>query len=286
MQSLLQALPWPAGRAGARLLGDLAYVLDRARRQENALANLQRALPSLERDEAKRVLKGVYRHFAESILDGVNFARFAGRRGSDELLEAVGFEKLQTVPRDAGVIFVSGHFGHWELLGTALPLLGYPLWTVARPLRNPLVYRHVRRLREATGQHLLPKRGALRRIIRLLRRGENVGFLIDQDVRQDGIFVDFFGKPASTTPIPAKLAIRTGAPLAFVYAHRVAGKNRFRLVLKDVFLPRQTDPAEVEVPGLTQEITSELEETIRQAPEEWLWLHRRWKTYPGKYGSN
>jgi KDO2-lipid IV(A) lauroyltransferase len=286
MQSLLQALPWSAGRAGARFLGDLAYVLDRARRRENALANLQRALPPLGRAEAKRVLKGVYRHLAESILDAANFARFAGRRGSDELFDAVGFEKLQAVPRDVGVIFVSGHFGHWELLGTALPLLGYPLWTVARPLRNPLVYRRVRRLREATGQRLLPKRGALRRIIRLLRRGENVGFLIDQDVRQDGIFVDFFGKPASTTPIPAKLAIRTGAPLAFVYARRVAGKNRFRLVLKDVFLARQADPAEAEVPGLTQELTSELEGTIRQAPEEWFWLHRRWKTYPGKYGSN
>ncbi|MHC5034914.1 MAG: lysophospholipid acyltransferase family protein, partial [Planctomycetota bacterium] len=127
-------------------------------------------------------------------------------------------------------------------------------------------------------------RGALRHIIRLLRRGESVGFLIDQDVRRDGIFVDFFGKPASTTPMPAKLAIRTGAPLVFVYARRVAGKNRFRLVLQEIFLPRHEDPAEVEIRNLTQQITSELEGTIRQAPEEWLWLHRRWKTYPGKYG--
>ncbi len=284
VEALLQAVPWATARHGARLLADLVYLLNARRRNKMALANLRRAFPSLGQKDVKLILRDVYRHVMESVLDGMNFARFAGRWDSNELLEAVGFDRLREVAPRTGVIFVSGHFGHWELLGAALPLLGYPVWSVARGFRNPLIDRYVHRLRERTGQRMLHKHGSLRRVIRLLQRGENVGFLIDQDARRQGIFVDFFGRPAATTPVPARLSIYTGAPLAFVYAERVDGERRFRLVLKELIFPGRTEDSRGEARRITQRLTSDLEGVIRRAPQRWLWLHRRWKTYPGKYG--
>jgi KDO2-lipid IV(A) lauroyltransferase len=117
----------------------------------------------------------------------------------------------------------------------------------------------------------------------LLKRGQNVGLLVDQDARKTGVFVDFFGRPASTTPTPARLAIYTGAPIAFVYARQVGRASRFRIVLADLIEPQQQGDPDAEVRRITQRLTSDLEREIRNAPEEWLWLHHRWKTYPGKY---
>lgn len=284
VESFLRVLPWRTGRSVARLSGDLAYLLDRPQRKRNALANLMRAFPSLSRTEGKRTLRAVYGHVMESILDGLNFSRFAQHWDAADLLECVGFEKLDGLPRQTGVIFVTGHVGHWEVLGSASLLVGYPVWSMGRGLRHPLVDRYVRKLRESTGQRILPKRGALRSIIRLLRRGENVAFLIDQDARREGVFVDFFGRPASTTVSPARISIYTGAPIAFVYARRIGGQARFRVVLTDVVVPRRGNDARAEARRITQRLTRDLEEVVRQAPEQWLWLHRRWKTYPGKYG--
>lgn len=281
--ALLLALPWRTARAGARILGEVGYLLDAPGRKRNALANLRRAFPSFDAAQARHTLRGAYRHLSESIVDTLNFVRFAGHWGPAELVEAAGFERLESLPRKAGVIFVTGHFGHWEVMGAASPLLGYPVWSVGRTMDNYYVNVFVKRFRETTGQRVLDKRGALRPIIRLLRRGENVAFLIDQDARRDGIFVDFLGRPASTTASPARLAIRTGAPLAFVYARRMGGQNRFRVVLKNVIVAQPAGDEDGEARRITQQLNRELEDVIRQAPEEWFWLHRRWKTYPGKY---
>ncbi len=283
--ALLQSLPWSAGRALARLMGDVAYMLDRPERKAGALSNLRKAFPALDRKEALRILRGVYEHLLESLLDAFNFAHVARRRSSANLFEAVGWDTLRDISPETGAILVTGHFGHWEVLGAALPLLGFPAWALARFRRNPFFDRYVRRVRTATGMRILPRHGAMRRALHLLKRGEIVAFLMDQDARHRGIFVEFFGRPASTTTTVARLAIRTGCPVAFAYGRRIPGQNRFRLVLKDVFTPVPGADTKSEVFRITQRLTSDLEEAIREAPQEWLWLHRRWKTYPGKYGS-
>jgi len=280
--SLLQALPWETGRELMGVLGDLAYVLDRASRKRNAAANVMRAFPSLDEKAARRLLRACYRHFCQSILDTLNFTRFAGHWPNEHLFEAEGFDRLDGLDGRTGVLFVTGHFGHWELLGTASRLLGCPVWSVMRRRRNVFVDRYIERMRRRTGQRLLDRHGALRKIIRLIRGGEHVAFLMDQDARRHGIFVDFFGRPARTVDSPARIALRTGAPLAFVYARRI-GPRRFRCVLSDVIVPRLDADRDAEVRRITQRLTADLEDVVRQAPHEWLWLHRRWKTYPGKY---
>jgi len=277
--AFLQALPWDTARAAARLLGDLSYVLDRPQRKARALSNLLKSFPALETREARRILRGVYRHLSESILDALNVARFARHWDSQDLFQMVGWERLEKVHRTTGVLFVTGHFGHWEMLGAALPLFGYPLWTVGRSRRNRFFDSYIQWLREATGQRVLPKHRALARVMRLVRRGENVGFVIDQDVRRQGIFVDFFGRLASTTPSVAKISIRTGCPIAFIYAQRIPRQNRFKVELKDIVIPRPECDTSAEVHRITQRLTSDLEEVVRQAPHQWLWLHRRWKAY-------
>jgi len=280
---VLQLLPWSAARPVARRLGDVGYLLDRPRRKAKALSNLQAAFPGLDQAEAKRILRGVYCHLAECVLDALKFAYYAYQHDAMALLEPVGWEKLDQVPRQTGLIFAGGHFGHWEVLGTALPILGYPTWTMARPRGNQFVESRLRRLREATGQQMLPKDAVARRMIRLLRAGENVGLLADQDARRHGIFVEFFGRMASTTPSVAAMSFHTGAPVAFVYARRIPGQNRFRVVLKDVIVPDPQGDKKAEVRRITESITANLEELVRDAPQEWLWLHRRWKTHPGKH---
>ena len=281
--ALWQALPWNAARALARASGSLAVLFDRRQRQLRALANLQRAFPGMGTAEAKRVLHGVYRHFSEALLNSANFSRLAGRGNAEDLFETEGFEKLSQVPEGLGVIFVTGHFGEFEVLGLASTLLGLPVWSVARDTSNPYIARYVQQMRQRSGQKTLEKGDTWRQIIRLLRRGEHTALLIDQDARRKGIFVDFFGRPASTAPSAGRLAVYTGAPVAFAYSRRIPGQNRFRIVLKDLVLPRADADHAAEVHRITQRLTRDLEEEIRKAPEEWLWLHRRWKTQPGTY---
>jgi KDO2-lipid IV(A) lauroyltransferase len=282
--ALLQTLPWALGRRAAGLLGDLAYVIEgylHCRRREISLANLMRAFPALSRWEAEGLLRRSYRHFAEVLLDALNFARVAGHR--PELVVPVGWERLAEVEPATGVIFATAHFGNWEVLGMACPLLGFPLWSVVREFDNVFVDRYVRRVRCATGQRLVCKHGGLRRIVRLLEQGKHAGFLIDQDAGREGIFVDFFGRPAKTFDSPARIAMRTSAPVAFIYARRTEG-NRFECVLADLIPPDPAAEPAAEARRITQRLTADLEELVRLAPQEWSWRHRRWKTYPGKHG--
>jgi KDO2-lipid IV(A) lauroyltransferase len=278
-----RASPWDVARVNARLVGDMGYWMDRPSRRAMAAQNLLQAFPDWSEARARATVREVYRHLSESALDGLKFAQALERGRAGELLEMEGFERLEELDRDTGIIFVTGHFGHWEVLGASAATMGYPVWSMARGLRNPGLARLVARLRRASGQRTIPQRGGLRKAIRLLQEGENIAILMDQDVRHGGIFVDFFGRPASTSPGPARMAIYTGAPVAFAYARRIPGQNRFRAVLDDLIIPQKTDDPAAEVFRITDRFTKALERAVREAPGEWLWLHRRWKTYPGKY---
>jgi KDO2-lipid IV(A) lauroyltransferase len=274
------ATPWDVARVNARLAGDMGYWMDRPSRRQLALANLRKAFPEWSDEQALETLKEVYRHLSESVLDSLKVAAALVRGEAAQLIELEGFDRLEELHGDTGIIFVTGHFGHWEVLGATASLIGYPVWSMARPLRHAALARDVARLRRASGQGTIPAKGGLRKAIRLLQGGQNIAVLIDQNVRRGGVFVDFFGRPASTTPGPARMAMYTGAPVAFVYARRIPGQNRFRTVLSDVILPRQDGDVGAETLRITQQFTRDLEEAIRAAPAEWFWLHRRWRTSP------
>ena len=281
--ALFQALPWGVARRLAHAMAWGTWALDKGSRKREAVENLLRAFPQMRANEARRTVRRVYYHLADTVLDWLKLARLVGRGGGKDLFEFVGFEKVQEAARGKGIVFVTGHFGHWEALGIATPLAGYRIWTVGRSFDNELLDRYINRLRSVTGQQIVSSHGATRQVFRVLAEGTNVGVLIDQDARRHGIFVDYFGRPASTTDVAARLCLRTGSPAVFFYAERIPGQNRFRVVCTDVIEPLPGEERQAEVRRITQRLTSDLEEVVRRTPEQWLWLHRRWKTWPGKY---
>jgi len=280
LYATVQALPWRLARGFARYFADGVRILDRRERKRKTARNLRWAFPGLSEREIRAIIRDVYRHLGESMADTIHLLRRASGGGWKEYLEPEGFEKLPRPADGVGVIFVSGHFGWWELFGVAAAEMGYPIWSVARASRNPLLDDFVRSRRQMTGQTILPQKGSMKNVLGLLRSGRNVGFLIDQDARRGGIFVDFFGRPASTITSPARVAISTGAPVAFVYAVRIGRSYRFKLVVSDVIFPRKGAGKDEETLRITQRVTRDLEELIRKAPSQWMWLHRRWHRQP------
>jgi len=175
-----------------------------------------------------------------------------------------------------GVLLLTGHFGNWELLAAAHGLSGLPLSIVARPLDHPLLDNLAARFRRRSGAELIVKRQAVRDVLTALRRQRMVGILLDQNAtRAEGVFVPFFGSLASTSKGLALLALRTGAPVVPVFLRREPGGRHCMEVSAAV-----PPPEDGLVTTYTATFNRVLEATIRRAPEQWLWMHDRWRTRP------
>lgn len=244
--------------------------------------DIRDAFPEMSEAQVDATVRDCYRWLVESLFDAAKFSRVATGADAAEMVETEGFEVLRMPGRKVGVIFVTGHVGAWELSGLASAAIGYPVISLARPRSNPFIERQIARLRESTGQKMLGKKGAMRPAICALRTGQNLAALVDQDARSHGVFVDFFGRPASTISTVARLSIMTGAPVAFAYGRRIPGQNRFCIHLSELILPDRQAPLQQEILRITRCFTRALEDVVREHPAEWLWLHRRWKTSPGK----
>ncbi len=165
-------------------------------------------------------------------------------------------------------------------MALAHSLQGYPINAVARPVDNPMLERLLSRLRSRWGNRVVRKGGALREVLKLLKRGETVGFLLDQNVAIDqGVFVNFFGRPACTHKTLALLALKTGAVVLPVFTFREEG-NGHRITVELPVSLEETGDTERDLVVNTQKFTSLIESYIRKHPDQWLWVHRRWKTQP------
>jgi KDO2-lipid IV(A) lauroyltransferase len=254
-------------RVYTRLL-DLA--IPRLRRV--AQRNLAAALPGEDPD---RIISGVFRSIARVL---VTFARFPSIR-PDNLAQWIRCEGGQyfeeAIRAGRGVLFATAHLGNWELSAFAHALLASPMNVVVRPLDNPLIDRLVERRRALSGNRPLFKKDYARAILKALAANEAVGVLIDQNATSDtGVFVDFFGTPACTGTGFAKLAARSGATVIPGFA--LWSDEERRYVLR--FYP--PCPITGDSAHDTQVLQTRLEEVIRSYPDQWLWIHRRWKTRP------
>jgi KDO2-lipid IV(A) lauroyltransferase len=267
-------MPHPAARGFGSGLGALAWRFDR-RRRRIALDNLAQALPELTAARRTEIAADCFRHFGASFCDALS----AGRFTLPELcrrVDLVGLEHLIAAEeRGRGVIVLSAHFGNWEIVPPMVALARGPMASVGRPADNPHVDREIQALRTRFGNRSLAKRGAVRELFRILGAGGRVGLLIDQKVRaEEGIDVPFFGRPALTSPIVARLALRTGAPIVAAFGdHRPAG--RYQVELHPALHPEGSDDAASTL-ELTRRCLELCERVVRRAPERWLWLHRRW----------
>jgi KDO2-lipid IV(A) lauroyltransferase len=175
---------------------------------------------------------------------------------------------------------VTGHYGNWEVLSYALAVMGFEMVATARSLDNPYINEWVLGTREKKGQRIVDKRGALKVVPEVLDDHGAVGFTADQDAGKKGMFVDFFGRPASTYKSIGILAMRYEVPIIVGFARRIANDFRFRLDVADIIYPDDWKDEHDPLRYLTQRYTTAIETAVRGEPAQYLWLHRRWKTQP------
>jgi len=275
--AVVKSLEWtPVGLANVLAAG-YAGLLDRAipRLRATALRNLEMAMPEISAGRRKEIVDGVFRSVARLL---VAFARFPSIRRDTvaRWIRYEGFEHFEeALRRGRGVLFATAHLGNWELSAYAHALLTAPMSVVVRPLDNPLIDGLVERRRTLSGNRMLGKKDYARGILKALAANQAVGVLIDQNVAvEEGAFVDFFGIPASAGTGFAKLAARTGAAVIPGFALWSAEERRY--VLR--FYP----PVAMSGDAVrdTAALHAVLEAVIREYPDQWLWIHRRWKTRP------
>ncbi len=280
--ALINALPlksiYPLSEAG----GSFLFFILRKRR-EIALVNLRAAFGSEKpEEELRRIAKASMQNLVKFALEFIRIPRMVSSKealwemkGGENLLEG---QKLRK-----GVIIILGHFGNWEWMGySAINFMKEPLYAVARPIKNPYVYDYVKRLRNMAGFESIDKNGAVRSTIKLLKEGKVTAMLIDQHERQGAVWVDFFGRKASTTTVPAVLALKYNTTNLFTYSLRKTGKDagKYTHYFEKPFPLIRTGNDEEDIYANTQQYVKRIEEIIKLYPENWLWMHRRWREMP------
>ncbi|MFN7948009.1 MAG: lysophospholipid acyltransferase family protein [Blastocatellia bacterium] len=276
----LGALPRTVAIKVAQAVGALARTL-RPRLSRHAETNLRLAFPDLDERERERILRGVFSNLGRLLGEVSQFPRF----NRDNISSIVVYEGLENflAARDEGrgVILLTGHIGAWELSVFAHSVYGYPMSFLKRNVDNPLVERLAESYRLRHGNRSIDKRGSVREILKTLKAGGVVGILADLNAtREEGVFVDFFGVPASTTAGVATLALRTGAVVLPGYIVWDDKAKIHRLHFEKPIETISTGNQKEDVITSTQRYTKALEDIIRRYPDQWLWIHRRWKTRP------
>jgi KDO2-lipid IV(A) lauroyltransferase len=279
VQRLVGRLPRRATLAIGRALGRCLGDLDR-RHVAIAAANLRHAFPEWDESRVLRTARAVYAHFG-SVLFDILWLKSRTPEQIRSLIEVSGREHVErAMAAGKGAVLVTGHIGNWELHGVGHGLLFGPIHVVARPLDNPDLDRRLCEMRTMAGNTVLYKQRALARILRALRDGGGIAILIDQNVQPgDGIFVDYFGRQAATTTVAAALAVKTGCALVPCRTELLPD-GRYRLTYAPALEWSSSGDRAADIACLTQRLTRQIEDWVRETPEQWLWMHRRWKTRP------
>jgi Kdo2-lipid IVA lauroyltransferase/acyltransferase len=280
LSKLIGLLPRPAARALCITVGMLAYLLH-PRLRRVGMRNLDIAFPAKDRKEKKRILREVYKNLGRQLGEFCLFPRYS-KENVSRIAVYDGFENFaEAEARGKGVIFLTGHFGGWEIGSFFHSLQGHLLNIVIRPLDNPYVDRMVDGYRTLHGNSTFSKQDFARGLLSSMKRGETVGILMDTNMTPpQGAFVDFFGVPACTATGIARVALRTQA--AVVPAFTIWDKNqqRYRIRFDPALKLICTGNDEADALANTAAFTKVIENYARKYPEQWLWVHRRWKTRP------
>ncbi len=278
VRGIATRLPDSFVRAWGSALGWLFYVLDRAHRRVT-LTNLEQCFPNRTERERRAIARATFAHFGQVLLKLLTFSALT----PEQMLERAEYEGDERVrlaySRGKGVLFFTGHFGFWECQALAHGVKLRPIGVLARALDNPRLNELLEQIRTSTGNHVIYRQGAVRRVLKTLAAGEGVALLIDQHMHSpDAIWVNFFQRPAATTSTLAALALRTGAAVIPVFAEPLPG-GRYKFIYESPVQPPQGDGPEA-IREFTQRCTDVLEMHVRKKPELWLWMHRRWRDAP------
>jgi Kdo2-lipid IVA lauroyltransferase/acyltransferase len=278
VRAIARYLPDSVVRLWGSALGLTFYALDAPHRRV-ALTNLEQCFPTRSPAERRAIARATFAHFGRLLLAMLTFSALS----ADEMLERSEYEGEERVrlayAKGKGILFFTGHFGFWELHAIAHGVKLRPIGVLARALDNPRLDKLLEDIRTCTGNSVIYRQGAVRRVMRLLSKGEGVAMLIDQHMHSpDAIWVNFFQRPAATTSTLAAIALRTGAVVVPVFALPLPG-GRYRFIYEAPVAP-PSEQTEDSIREFTQRCTDVLEMQVRRRPELWLWMHRRWRDAP------
>lgn len=278
---MLHCWPVELNLAGARLLGDFMFTFDK-RHRDRAMGNLRRSFPDMPEKECENLAResmrtlfmlGVEVLFTTRLIHVSTFTRYIEMGDFAPVLRLL-------LQKNQGLIMLTGHYGNWEILGYVLATLGFETTSVARPLDNPYINDWVMGVRERMGQKIIAKKGATEDITSTLAGKGTVGFIADQNAGPKGIFVNFFGRKASTYKSIGLVAMEYNVPIVIGYARRLKQSFRFQVGATDIIYPQDWQAQDHPLQYITQRYTAAIETFVREDPGQYLWVHRRWKTRP------
>lgn len=279
---LFRMFPVDLNLRTARLIGDFWWYID-PRHRERTMKHIKLAFGDEYDDkQVTDLARKCFRHWTMYAVEFMCGMRLVNEWNILKYVNPVGLTPLlELMLEKRGVILLTGHYGNFELSGYLFATVGFETVAVMRPLDNSYLNDYVVRTRARQGLRLLSKAGVSAEAEDILQRGGTIGFVADQDAGRKGVFVDFFGQPASTYKSIALLAMACDTPIVVGAARRAGDRFYYDLLVERIIMPEEWADQRDPLKWITQEYSSALEALIRRAPEQYLWLHRRWKTAPG-----
>lgn len=276
---LVQSMRYETCRTIAKELAYLAAEIVGIRRKL-VDENLRHAFPDMSPAQRRELTLKMWEHLFQLVIEVAHSPRKIHDVNWRKIVDLVDVEKAhRLLCEDRPLIFVTGHFGNFEIGGYLLGLLGYPTYTIARKLDNPYLNDFVEEFREITGQHILSKNDGAEPVMEVLERNETLTLLADQHAGRRGYWIDFFGRPASAYKAIAVMSLKYNAPVAVCYATRLSDRPmHFRMKIAGIYDPKKPIPGIESVKDITQWYSSLLEEGIREQPDQYWWIHNRWKS--------
>ncbi|TWT34225.1 lysophospholipid acyltransferase family protein [Blastopirellula retiformator] len=273
---VVQAIPLDRCAAAAQFL---AWLISDVLEVRGKLldSNLQHAFPEMTPAERKKLARRTWRHLllmvceiahAPRKIHDTNWRHYVDLKNADD--------QIRHLLSDRPVVILLGHFGNFEMMGYCAGILGFPTYTVARPLDNKFLHDFVQRFRGATGQFILPKQGSAPFIEHVLQSGGTLGLLCDQNAGPKGCWVEFMGRPASCHKAISLFSMGSGAPLVLSYFRRTGKPMQFEMGIEAIYDPATADP-QLGVKELAMWYNQQLEAMIRRHPEQYWWIHNRWR---------
>jgi KDO2-lipid IV(A) lauroyltransferase len=280
---VVQAMPLSSCALVARWLATICSSVLKIRRGV-VEENLRHAFPEMSPEERRALRRRMWEHLFLMVVEVIHAPRKIHHTNWRDYITLANAEPaIRAFFDDRPTVIICGHYGNFELSGYVLGIMGFPSFTIARPLDNPYLDRYLNQFRALTGQYILPKFGSSGHVETILKRGGILAFLADQHAGPKGCWVEFFGRPASSHKGIALFTLASDAPTVFCFARRL-GPPLVHEMGCDAILEPRTMPAELRtVTGITEWYTRQLEDTIREAPEQYWWLHRRWRDEPPRH---
>ena len=280
LSALMRLLPLRLVLWKGRIIGLLFYYFIPIRKSVT-IQNITETFPDKSPKQVRQIARNTYIQFGINITEYMRQTRVTAQEMAERFTFVNEHLFQEAYDKGKGAILLTGHFGNWELMGGAIRALGFPVVAIAKGQSNSLIDKVIDNNRTAVGVETLQLGMALRGVLKSLRENKFVAILGDQDAHDEGVFVDFLGRPSSTAPGPAIFSLKTRAPIIFGSCVREP-KGKYTVYLQEVQTDDLEGMTEENIRILTQRHAKVFEESVRKWPDHWFWMHKRWKTQPAK----